>query len=41
MPTYSLHDTTGDLELDEHPAANLAPGDVSVLETAVRLSPLV
>ena len=29
MPTYRLHDTTGDdLGLIEHPAPNLEPGDV-------------
>lgn len=33
MPTYRLHDTTGDdLGLLEHPAPNLDPGDVVVLE---------
>ena len=29
VPTYRLHDTTGDdLGLIEHPAANVEPGDV-------------
>ena len=32
MPTYRLHDTTGDdLGLLEHPAPNVEPGDVLVL----------
>ena len=32
MPTYSLHDTSGDdLGLLEHPAPNVEPGDVVVL----------
>lgn len=32
MPTYRLHDTTGDdLGLIEHSAPNLEPGDVAVL----------
>lgn len=32
MPTYRLHDTTGDdLGLLEHPAPNVEPGDVVVL----------
>jgi hypothetical protein len=32
VPTYRLHDTAGDdLGLLEHPAPNLAPGDVVVL----------
>ena len=32
MPTYRLHDTTGDdLGLLEHPAPNIEPGDVVVL----------
>jgi hypothetical protein len=33
VPTYRLHDTTGDdLGLSEHPAPNVEPGDVVVLE---------
>jgi len=32
MPTYRLHDTTGDdLGLLQHPASNLEPGDVVLL----------
>ena len=32
MPTYRLHDTTGDdLGLVEHPAPNVEPGDVVTL----------
>ena len=32
MPTYRLHDTTGDdLGVIEHPAPNLEPGDVVVI----------
>lgn len=32
MPTYRLHDTTGDdLGTVEHPAPNVEPGDVVVL----------
>ena len=32
MPTYRLHDTTGDdLGLLEHPAPNVEPGDVVVV----------
>ena len=32
MPTYRIHDTTGDdLGLIEHPAPNVEPGDVVVL----------
>ena len=32
MPTYRLHDTTGDdLGLIEHPAPNVEPGDLVVL----------
>jgi hypothetical protein len=32
MPTYRLHDTTGeDLGMIEHPAPNVEPGDVVVL----------
>jgi hypothetical protein len=32
VPTYRLHDTTGDdLGLLEHPAPNVEPGDVVVL----------
>jgi hypothetical protein len=32
VPTYRLHDTTGDdLRLIEHPASNVEPGDVVVL----------
>ena len=43
MPTYRLHDTTGDdLGLLEHPAPNVEPGDVVVLpdgrEALVRLA---
>ena len=31
MPIYRIHDTTGeDLDLLEHPAPNLEPGDVVV-----------
>jgi hypothetical protein len=33
VPTYRLHDTTGDdLGLIEHPAPNVEPGDVVVLD---------
>jgi len=32
VPTYRLHDTTGDdLGLIEHPAPNIEPGDVVML----------
>jgi len=33
LPTYRLHDTTGDdLGLVEHPASNVEPGDVVMLD---------
>ncbi len=33
VPTYRLHDTTGDdLGVSEHPAPSVEPGDVVVLE---------
>jgi hypothetical protein len=39
VPTYRLHDTTGDdLGLLEHPAPNLEPSDVVVL-AGFRLQP--